>query len=306
MTVSVRDLPNNEYYYGHKACGGCGGSLAVRLALKVFGSRTFAVIPPNCMSTVSMIFPNMAFACNAIIPPFAATGAVMSGILAGARALGIQDFHVVGFAGDGGTVDIGLQSLSGAIDRGDRGVYICYDNEAYMNTGIQKSGLTPYGTKTTTTPAGRNIHGSTRPKKNIFEIIAAHEIPYAATASVGYPEDFLAKLATAKAIDGPSFIHVLAPCPTGWGTETEESIAIGKEAVDCGLWYLAEYRDGRFTLNRNPKQFSPVRDYLAKQSRFAHLQEEDIAHITRQRDLKWGRIRAAWGNQLPAAKEAEK
>lgn len=300
MNVSIRDLPDNEYFYGHKACGGCGGSLAIRLALKVFGLRTFAVIPPNCMSTVSMIFPNMAFSCNAMIPPFAATAATMSGILAGAKALGIKDFHVVGFAGDGGTADIGLQSLSGAIDRGDRVVYICYDNEAYMNTGIQKSSLTPYGTKTTTTPAGKNLPGSIRPKKNIFEIIAAHEIPYAATASVGYPEDFLAKLARAKEVAGPSFIHVLAPCPTGWGIGTEKSIAIGKEAVDCGLWYLAEYQDGKFTINRNSREFSPVRDYLAKQGRFAHLRDKDIALITMQRDLKWERIRAAWVPQRPA------
>jgi pyruvate ferredoxin oxidoreductase beta subunit len=294
MTFSARDLPSNEYFYGHKACGGCGGSLAVRLALKVLGMRTFAVVPPNCMSTVSLIYPNMAFACNAIIPPFAATAAMMSGVLAGANALGIKDFHVVGLAGDGGTVDIGLQALSGAIDRGDRIIYICYDNEAYMNTGIQKSGLTPYGTSTTTTPAGNNKPGSTRPKKNIFEIVAVHDIPYAATASVGYPEDFLGKLEKAKNTAGPSFIHVLAPCPTGWGISTEQSITIAKEAVDCGLWYLAEYEQGEFFLNRNPESFSPARDYLAKQGRFSHLKERDISIIEGLRDSKWSKIRKIW------------
>ena len=294
MAVNARTLTNEEYFYGHKACGGCGGSLAVRLALKVLGMRSFAVVPPNCMSTVGFIYPNMPFACNAMIPPFAATAAVMSGIAAGAKALGLKDYHVVGFAGDGGTADIGLQALSGAVDRGDRMIYLCYDNEAYMNTGIQKSGLTPYGTKTTTTPAGEHVPGSVRPKKNVFEIMAAHDIPYAATASVGYPEDFLRKLEKAKNVDGPSFLHIFAPCPTGWGTPSEQSIAIGKEAVDCGLWYLAEYENGAFTLNRNPQEFSSIEEYLLKQGRFAHLQAADIAVIRERRDAKWAKIRQSW------------
>jgi len=294
MAINAKELTNTEYFYGHKACGGCAGSLTVRLALKVFGARTFAVVPPNCMSTVGFVFPHMPFFCNAMIPPFAATGATMSGILAGAKALGLKDFHVVGLAGDGGTADIGLQSLSGVIDRGDRVTYICYDNEAYMNTGVQKSGLTPYGTKTTTTPAGKNLPGAVRPKKNLFEIIAAHEIPYAATASVGYPEDFLAKLEKAKKTDGPSFIHVMAPCPTGWGTPSEITIDLGKEAVDCGLWYLAEYEQGTYKLNRNPKTFSPIEAYLKRQGRFSHLKAAEINALTLQRDAKWERIRRTW------------
>lgn len=294
MAVNARTITNSEYFYGHKACGGCGASLAVRLALKVFGPRTFSVIPANCIATVGFIFPHMTFFTNAMIAPFAATGAVLSGIEAGARALGIKDFYVVGFAGDGGTADIGLQALSGAIDRGQRVTYICYDNEAYMNTGIQKSGLTPYGTRTTTSPAGQNLPGSTTQKKNMFEIVAAHDISYAATASVGYPEDYLRKLEKAKATNGPSYIHVLTPCPTGWGMESNLTVAIGREAVDSGLWYLAEYQNGKFTLNKNPQTFTPVEDYLAKQSRFRHLTSEDVAHIVRQRDAKWERIRANW------------
>ena len=294
MAVNVRNLTDTEYFFGHKACGGCGGSLAVRLGAKVFGPRTFAALPASCMSTVGFIFPHMPFFMNAMITPFPAAAAVMSGIEAGARALGIKDYHVVGFAGDGGTADIGIQALSGAIDRGDRIVYICYDNEAYMNTGVQKSGLTPYGTRTTTSPAGRNLPGSIRPKKNMFEIVAAHGIPYAATASIGYPQDYLNKLEKAKNTDGTSFIHILAPCPTGWGSDSELTVQIGREAVDSGLWILSEYENGEYRVNVNPKEFLPVRTYLEKQGRFSHLTEENIKVLESWRDARWEKVRSRW------------
>lgn len=294
MAVNAKSLTNEEYFYGHKACGGCGASLAIRLALKIFGKRTFAAVPPNCMSTVGFIYPNFPFFCNAIIPPFAATGSVMSGILAGAKALGLKDYNVIGFAGDGGTADIGLQSLSGVVDRKEKITYICYDNEAYMNTGVQKSGLTPYGSKTTNTPVGKNIHGCMTTKKNMFEIMAAHDIAYAATASVGYPEDLLSKLEKAKNCTETSYIHIFTPCPTGWGTPSDVTIDLAKDAVDCGLWFLAEYENGEFTVNKNPEKFTPVKDYLKKQGRFSHLTEEDIEIITEQRDAKWQKIRTNW------------
>ena len=196
MALNAKTLPDDEFFFGHKACAGCGGSLAVRAALKVLGPNAVAALPAGCMSAVGFNFPQLSFANNAMITPFAATASVLTGIEAGLRAQGIKpdDCTVVGFAGDGGTADIGLQALSGAIDRNDDVLYICYDNEAYMNTGIQKSSLTPFGAKTTTTPAGRNAHGCLTQKKNVFEIVAAHGIPYAATASVGYLPDFLRKL----------------------------------------------------------------------------------------------------------------
>lgn len=292
--LNAKNITNEEYFYGHKACGGCGGSLAVRLALKVLGERTFTALPAGCMSAVGFIYPQMAFRNNAIITPFAATGAVLSGIQAGAKALGLKDYHVVGFAGDGGTADIGIQALSGAIDRNDKVIYICYDNEAYMNTGIQKSGLTPYGTKTTTSPAGKNLPGATSMKKNMFEIVAAHDIQYAATASIGYPEDFLNKIKKAAENEGTSYIHVMAPCPTGWGYPTEKTIEIAKEGVDCGLWYLAEYENGEFKLNKKPKEFTKIEHYLKRQGRFKHLQPKDIEIIEQHRDYKWNKIKN-WG-----------
>lgn len=291
MANKVADsISREEFFYGHKACAGCGGSLAVRAALKVLGKNAVSVLPAGCMSAVGFNFPQLCFSNNSIISTFAGTASMLTGVEAGLRAKGYKDFTAVGFAGDGGTADIGIQALSGAIDRNDNIIYICYDNEAYMNTGIQKSGLTPFGAKTTTTPAGQNIHGNIRPKKNMFEIAAAHDIPYAATASVGYLPDFIEKVRKASQIQGTKYIHVIAPCPTGWGIPVDETINIAKEVVDSGLWYLAEYENGQFTLNHKPKSFTSVEDYLKKQGRFKHLTDEDIKIITDSRDKKWNHI----------------
>lgn len=290
MSLTAKTLNEEEFFYGHKACAGCGGSLAVRIALKVLGEHAIAVLPAGCMSAVGFNFPQLCFGNNAMISTFAGTASMLTGVEAGLRAQGITDFHAVGFAGDGGTADIGIQALSGAIDRNDNILYICYDNEAYMNTGIQKSSLTPFGAKTTTTPAGKNIRGNLRPKKNMFEITVAHGIAYAATASIGFLNDFMNKVEKASKIKGTKYIHVIAPCPTGWGTATDETIDFAKEIVDCGLWYLAEYENEEFILNYKPTEFTDVEAYLRKQSRFAQLTDEDIQRVTASRDIKWKSI----------------
>ena len=171
-----------------------------------------------------------------------------------------------------------------------------------MNTGIQKSSLTPFGAKTTTTPVGKNSHGCLTQKKNVFEIIAAHGLPYAATASVGYMSDFLKKLERAKGIHGTRFIHVIAPCPTGWGAPESKMVDLARDVVDCGLWYLAEYEGeqvsgvpgGKFTLNRKPREFASVRDYLKGQGRFRALSDEEISLVERSRDAKWEMIERDW------------
>ena len=292
--ITPQTITDKEFFYGHKACAGCGGSIAVRLILKVLGERTFTVVPAGCMSAVGFIYPQLCFANNAIISTFAGTASMLSGVAAGAKALGLKDYHVVGIAGDGGTADIGIQALSGAIDRHDKIIYICYDNEAYMNTGIQKSSLTPFGAKTTTTPAGKNIRGTVTQKKNMFEIVAAHGIDYAATASIGYIQDLLNKVQKASQVDGTSYIHVFAPCPTGWGTPVNSAIDIAKGVADCGLWYLAEYENYEFVLNKNPKEFTSIGKYLKQQARFNHLIDEDIETITLSRDKKWERIHKTW------------
>jgi pyruvate ferredoxin oxidoreductase beta subunit len=294
MVDSVRakiSLSDDELFLGHKACAGCGGSLAVRLALKVLGERTFVVLPAGCMSAVGFLYPQLAFGCNAIISTFAGTASMMSGIAAAARALKLRDYYVVGFAGDGGTADIGLQALSGAIDRHENFIYICYDNEAYMNTGVQKSGLTPFGARTTTSPAGKYAAGARSHKKDLFEIVAAHGIDYAATASVGHPRDYIRKVEKARATVGTSFLHVLAPCPTGWGIGTADTLDVARGAVETGLWILAEYEEGHYRINKTPRRFKPIEDHLAGQKRFAHLGEADVASIEKDRDGRWARLR---------------
>ena len=304
MAVKPREMTDDEFFYGHKACAGCGGALVVRHALKALGPRTICALPAGCMSAVGFNFPQLCFANNAIITPFAATASVLSGIAAGLQAQGEDPstYTVVGFAGDGGTADIGLQALSGAIDRNDDIIYICYDNEAYMNTGIQKSGLTPFGARTTTTPVGSSTHGCLTQKKNMFEIVAAHGLPYAATASVGYLGDFVEKVRRAASIPGTKYLHVIAPCPTGWGHATDETVEIAKEVVDCGLWYLAEYEGpqvsgrvgGRFKLSRDPREFTSVGHYLRRQTRFRAMTDEEIAQVERSRDAKWEQMRRDW------------
>lgn len=286
------NLDEQEYFYGHKGCAGCGGALAVRLALKTLGKNTFVVVPAGCMSAVGFVYPQLCFGVNALISPFASTAAMLSGVSVAAKALGLKDVNVVGFAGDGGTADIGLQALSGAIDRDDKIIYICYDNEAYMNTGVQQSSLTPYGAKTTTSPAGERIHGSVNTKKDMFEIVAAHKIKYAATASIGNIPDYIRKVEKASKVQGASYIHVSAPCPTGWGVDSSDTVSIAREAIECGLWYLVEYENGNYKLNRDIKAFSSVEDYLKKQARFKHLTEADIKHIENQRDEKWKELRS--------------
>lgn len=297
MKAYANSITDDEYFFGHPACAGCGGSLAVRQILKVLGPNTVSVLPAGCMSAVGFNFPQMAFARNAMISPFAAAASVASGVAVGLRAQGKlpEDGTVVAFAGDGGTADIGLQALSGVIDRNDDILYVCYDNEAYMNTGIQRSSLTPFGARTTTTPAGRTRHDVLTHKKNLFEVIAAHGIPYAATASVGYMNDLLAKVEHARGMHGTRFIHVIAPCPTGWGCAVDDTVDIAKEIVDCGLWYLAEYEDGRFKINRDPVRtggFSDIEHYLRRQSRFRVLGDEEIAGVVAMRDAKWEHLRS--------------
>ncbi|MBE6083507.1 MULTISPECIES: thiamine pyrophosphate-dependent enzyme [Tissierellales] len=285
--IKMKELSDEELFYGHKACQGCGAGIVSRLAMKILGDKTIVVLPASCISSVTTIYPQMSFFTNSMTSSFPATGAVLSGISAACKAKGLNDVNVLGLAGDGGTADIGIQALSGAVERGNDFIYICYDNEAYMNTGIQRSSLTPYGAWTTTTPTNDGALGETKFKKNLFEIMMAHRIPYCATASVGYPFDFINKVTKAKKIKGPKFIHVLSPCPTGWGFDTDKTVEIGKLAVQTGLWYLAEYEKGKIRINIEPKSFKPVSEYLGGQKRFRHLNKGDFEVIEKHRDREW-------------------
>jgi len=288
----AKDLTEKEYIYGHKACPGCALGIVARLSLKVFGERTVVAVPACCMSATTFMYPQISYHVPAMTLAFPSTGATLSGVAAGFKAQGVDDVTVVGFAGDGGTADIGLQALSGAIEQGQNFIYICYDNEAYMNTGIQRSSATPVGATTTTTPAGPCSTGERTAKKNLFEIAMAHRIPYAATASVSYPNDLVRKLEKAKNVKGPAFLHVFAPCCTGWGFDSALTVEIGKMAQKCGLWYLAEYENEKVTVNQVAKDPEPIEPYLMAQRRFKHLKAPEIEAITAWRDKELQKVYA--------------
>jgi pyruvate/2-oxoacid:ferredoxin oxidoreductase beta subunit len=272
---------------GNVACGGCGATLAMRTALKALGESTVTVIPACCWAVIDGAWPYSSLRIANLHTAFETTAAAASGVRAGLDALGETDTTVVGWAGDGGTFDIGIQALSGAAERNEDFIYVCYDNEAYMNTGIQRSSATPYGAWTTTTPV---THFKGRPKKNMMEIMAAHRIPYAATTTVAHPDDMIRKLRKAKAIKGTKFIHILSPCPPGWKLPSHLTIDISRKAVDCKAFPIYEIEDGvTYTLNIEPKGI-PISEYLGVQGRFSHLPEEQLQLMQRQVDEDWDRL----------------
>lgn len=280
--MRLSEVPEEELFQKSLACAGCGSALAVRLTLKVLGRNTIFVVPAGCMSVVSCYYPQTPFQVPMFVMAFASTGAAISGISAGLKRKGKEHIQVVGFAGDGGTADIGIQSLSGAIDMGHNFIYICYDNEAYMNTGVQRSGLTPFGATATTTPRYED-----QPKKDLLRIVSAHDIPYAATACVSYPLDYMQKVEKASKVNGPTYLHVLVPCPPGWGIAPDRTIEIGHLAVQTGLWRLEEYQDGVFSTTHRPSRKRPVADYFASQTRFRNLSPEQVDAIQEDVDRRW-------------------
>ena len=272
---------------GNVACGGCGATLSMRLALKAMGENTVTVIPACCWAVIDGAWPHSSLRIANLHTAFETTAAAACGVRAGLNAIGETDTTVMGWAGDGGTFDIGIQALSGAAERNEDFIYVCYDNEAYMNTGIQRSSATPYGAWTTTTPV-KNF--KERPKKNMMEIMAAHRIPYAATTTVAHPDDFLRKFRKAKETGGTRFIHVLSPCPPGWKMPSHLSIEAARRAVDCRAFPIYEIEDGvRYTLNIEPKGI-PVSEYLSMQGRFGHLTDEQLAGMQQQVDKDWDRL----------------
>ncbi|MEM3672642.1 MAG: pyruvate synthase subunit PorB [Candidatus Bathyarchaeia archaeon] len=287
--VTVKDFPREEYLLkGHAACAGCGPSIALRLLFKALGNKIILVVPACCTTVIQGQYPYTSIAVPLQNILFESAAAAASGIVAALRKREICDVTVVGWAGDGGTVDIGIQALSGAAERETDFIYICYDNEAYGNTGMQRSGATPYGAWTTTTPLGKKER-----KKNMPMIMAAHKIPYVATACPSYPTDLVAKLRKAKEIRGTKYIHILAPCPTGWRYDPSKTVEVGRLAVQTGLWALYEIEYGKFRLNPPSDQLldkvkrKPVEDYFTLQGRFRGLTKEDIERIQYWLDEDW-------------------
>jgi len=275
---------------GHRACSGCGSALALRLALKALGKNIIVSQATGCMEVTTTPYPETSWRVPWIHAAFENAAAVASGVQAALKKLGKKGVKSVAIAGDGGTADIGLQALSGAVERGDNVLYLCYTNEAYMNTGIQRSGATPYGAWTTTTPVGKIKRGEDRPAKDIPAIIVAHGAPYVATASVAYPLDFVSKLKKAAAIEGPTYVEVHCPCPPGWRFDSSETIKVGRLAVLSGAWVLYEVRNGELSITFKPPKRVPVAEYLKLQGRFRHLSDAEISQIQRMVDEKCKRL----------------
>ncbi len=274
---------------GHRACSGCAEVLAVRLMAKALGENTVIASATGCMEIVSSMFPTTAWQVPWIHVAFENAASVASGIEAGLKALrkkGKIDnryIKVVGMGGDGATMDIGFQALSGAMERGHDMIYVCFDNEAYMNTGIQRSSGTPMGASTTTAPAGKVSMGQKTWKKNMPEIMVAHDIPYVATACPSYPLDFIRKIEKAKSIQGPSYIHCFAVCPTGWRAASQTAVSMGRLAVETGVFPLYEVENGQYRVSPDmPKKLKPIKDYFKSQGRFRHLGEAEIETIQKK------------------------
>jgi pyruvate/2-oxoacid:ferredoxin oxidoreductase beta subunit len=282
-------LPEEELMSpGHLACQGCGATMAMRYVLKALGLKTIVCIPACCWAVIDGPFPHSSLSIPIFHCAFETAASTAAGVKAGLEITGDTETTVMAWAGDGGTFDIGLQALSGAAERNDDIIYVCYDNEAYMNTGIQRSSATPYGAWTTTTPVK---HFKNRPKKDIDAIMAAHRIPYLATASVAYPEDMFKKAKKAKEIKGTRFLHIFAPCPSGWKSRPEDTVKLARLAVQTGIFPLYEIEDGeRTTISIKVKERKPIDDYLRLQGRFRHLKEQDIADMQAEVDRKNARL----------------
>jgi pyruvate/2-oxoacid:ferredoxin oxidoreductase beta subunit len=294
-------LPVEEWMDpGHVGCQGCGGCHVMRYVLKALGRKTILAIPACCWAVMPTILPYHNLKVPMLYVAFETTGAGISGIRAALDARGRTDINVVGFAGDGGTVDIGIQALSGCVERGHNVFYICYDNEAYMNTGIQRSGSTPEGAWTTTTTVGTTGDWKKAPKKNIVEIMVAHKIPYTCTASIAYPKDLIAKLQKAKEIHGPKYFHIFAPCPTGWRHAPEKTIEIARMATDSCAFPIYEVEYGKYTINRKPKKKISLKEYMRTQGRFAHLPDSEIEKLQEKVDMEWDLLqkKAEWTKKL--------
>jgi len=290
-----------EYFLpGNSCCSGCGLEIALRWAMKALGPKTALVAPASCLNVIVGLWPKTAPNFPFINMAFAAGAAAGTGLDAAFKAKaarfpgrGWEEMTTLVFAGDGGTADIGIQALSGAAERNSNIIYVCYDNEAYMNTGVQRSSSTPHGAVTTTTPFGEEGY-----KKDIPRIMEAHNIPYIATCSTSEPLDIYEKVKKAKFVKGCKYIHILAPCAPGWGFQTDWTIEIARLAVETGFWILYEVENGVLKLSKksapliDPKRRLPIIEYLSKQKRFAGISEKTLIEIQEWIDLQWERITA--------------
>ncbi len=301
---AARMLPQAEYFApGHRACLGCGHGISLRLIMKAMGPRTIVSNATGCVEITSSTYPQTSWRVPWIHVAFETAASVASGIEAAIKALQRKGRYpekervtILAVAGDGGTADIGMQGLSGALERGHDFVYVCMDNEAYMNTGIQRSSSTPYGAWSTTSPFGAKSIGQKTWKKNMPAICAAHGIPYVATVTPAYPFDMVDKLRKAKEVEGPAYVHVFSPCPTGWRLDPSMTVQIARLAVQTGAFPLYEIVDGKIRVTEKPKKLLPLIEYMRPQRRYAHLTEEDVKKIQK-------RVRSEYRKLLKREKE---
>lgn len=301
----VKDMARHEeaeprFMGGHSLCAGCGIPIVVRTILNAIETPVVVANATGCLEVATTRYPGTAWNVPWLHVAFENAAAAMSGIEASYKALkrrgripADREITFVVFAGDGGTYDIGLQALSGALDRGHRLLYVCYDNEAYMNTGIQRSGATPFLARTSTTPVGSKSLGNLRKRKDLTGIVAAHHIPYVAQATIWDFQDLARKARRAARTDGPSFLNVLSTCPLGWGTETRDTVAIARLAVETNFWPLFEIVDGHYRLNYEPDPALPIDRWLEPQTRFRHLlkgHDDLLAAIQQEVDEEWAAL----------------
>ncbi len=286
MTSTPFEFPQRELVTsGHLGCQGCTAALAMRLVLKALGEQTVVVMPACCWTVIAGPYPYSALRVPLLHTAFETAASTASGVRAALDILGDRDTTVLAWAGDGGTFDIGLQALSAVAERNEDILYVCYDNEAYMNTGIQRSSATPRGAWTTTTPGSK-----LESKKDIMGIMGAHRIPYAATAAVSHPEDLITKLARARGIRGTRFIHLLCPCPPGWQIPSERAVEMARLAVLCRIFPLYEVYNGEEYHLFDPGEPLPVETYLTAQGRFRNLPPEALRALQQEVDQRWHRL----------------
>lgn len=295
----ITGIPEEEFIApGSRHCSGCGPMLGLRLLLKSAGKNTIVVIGTGCMEVVTTPYPLTSFLVPAIHNAFENTAATASGIEAALKHMGKKDTKVLAVAGDGGTFDIGLGSLSGVIERNHNVCYVCYDNEAYMNTGVQRSGSTPKFASTTTTPYGSKVHGKMEAKKPLPFIVAAHRLRYVATANIAFPQDLYRKVRKAFSIKGPTYIQLFAPCTLGWKFPPSMSVTIARLAVETNFAPLYEIEDGVFSLNRKVDKPKPVSDYLGVQGRYKKLTKEEIAVLQKDINSEYEFLKSLEGKSL--------
>jgi pyruvate ferredoxin oxidoreductase beta subunit len=293
MKTSALNLTEKEYMLpGNRVCPGCALSLAYRHILKALDGRAVVTVPASCLTVLHGMYPVTSVAVPCVNTPFASTGASASGLVAGLKAVGRTDLTVVAIAGDGGTYDIGIQALSGAAERQTDFIYICYDNEGYMNTGNQRSGSTPLGAVSGTTP----ILGKQQNSKDMVAIMEAHGVPYVATANASYPLDLYDKVCKAMTMKGTRFIHVFTPCPPGWRFDLSDTIRMGELAAQTGWNVMYEVEDGEFRLSAATESIArkgslrPVQDFIAEQGRFKNLTDEQVNELQARVDARWQRL----------------